>query len=666
MDDKLIEACKVTSSFQRKKALEQLVKYLDDTYFVASAAAETRTIENDKKIIHLAINTLDDQIERCRTISLNILIKHYQSLFKDGNDISLLAEKLEYRMINEETEELRMEIMKLVNAIIVGSGTGCTTETPNTSSELLLKYCEKFMTMIKIGLGDRNYEQVDLCSLAVPTRASLFSMVVIPLLIRNLGDRHQKVRSSSIYALTALIECGASKCVETIISPNTNNHNSSNLLPVLSNDHAPNVRLALANSLAVWSIHSPKTNTPVIVYTLLSLMSSDIPLVIGAAKKALDTISNNYYQLKEMQTGNTRIDKIAWTIDTHYKMPTTTAAAGNWRWWQQDTMAIESAATRDFLSRLSKKVFQHLYKTYHDNELDPVHRETKIGVIYLLVAYLGFNATAYVDAILEMLMAAENDMMPLIRSKVLEVSQLVGYYCLPDGWIKKQSTTIKKYLQSGDNDNVSTKGLLLSSFNILNQLFRGLYFKIQQLQDQLHISLDTNKDNQFNILNEQQTTAIVSTYCQVVYNQAWYLFPILQQSLISLVNVSKGLFAIETTNIGGKQGDLIYLLIILQQHADGQAILNSVCTALSTTWTDYLNKYGGSVILNILGKDQRILDQYPTYLSVIEYIIQRVALDTLKTTWSDNGGQDQIRQKLLQQQSNPNSKLATLLNLINQ
>ncbi|GAM27520.1 hypothetical protein SAMD00019534_106960 [Acytostelium subglobosum LB1] len=118
---------------------------------------------------------------------------------------------------------------------------------------------------------------------------------------------------------------------------------------------------------------------------------------------------------------------------------------------------------RAYLQKHISKTMRHFYANLHQNELDPQSREMKIGVLYLMMMYLGVEAmTPFIDAITEVMIVRVNDMVPTIQTMVAEICRIVGHVAKGSVLLPRLSERIKEELNTP-----SHKDTLLCQLQVL-------------------------------------------------------------------------------------------------------------------------------------------------------------------------------------------------------
>eukprot|EP01133_Synstelium_polycarpum_P015333 gene15333-18172_t len=394
---------------------------------------------------------LSDQVERCRVLSLSILTDH-TSLSTYPLCLPLLIQALEQRLPVEEVEELRLSIISLVSSII-----------DSTPADTTAQYTEKYINLFKLALKDKNHQQVEQSSKAIiqlsqkmPTRMAYYAGGITASLVASLADRHQRIRSISLEALSALVLAGATRIIETL---------QGGPMSLLAVDHSPKVRMTLCESIGEWYTHVPTMlnsgASPITLITLLSIATTDIPDVRLSAKNAISKAATAYYSAKSTSSTSD-------TPDTQVVVPTTATSQlpANCKWWDQ-SLELD-ASSRRYVVKHAKRLLQHHYATYHDNELDPVSRETKVAMLYCMVMYLGDKSSAFIEGIIEMLVVSESDMVPTIRDKIAEIASLVGHFVAIDLTLTNLTESIKREVSAP-----SGPGIIQSLLNITQCAING-------------------------------------------------------------------------------------------------------------------------------------------------------------------------------------------------
>ncbi|GAM27519.1 hypothetical protein SAMD00019534_106950 [Acytostelium subglobosum LB1] len=283
-----------SSTFQRKKAAERLLSTITTKVNGSGGNVELEKLWTECLSSPL-IALVSDQTERCRVIALSILkllVEHIHNVVQ--TQLAQLLQSCEIQLGKEEVEEVRVDIVALIDIVV----TSC-------SDVIVSQHCERLVAILRLALTDKNHHQIEqTCNVIthlaqkIPTRMILFTGSLNASLIRHLPDRHQRIRSASLLALTEFVSCGAVKVVDNIAEQ----------LYLLAIDHSPSVRITLSKCIARWLTSdvrlSIREHKPLLNMCLLSLLASNVPDVIVSAQESLLIISSTYFASKMGDTHN--------------------------------------------------------------------------------------------------------------------------------------------------------------------------------------------------------------------------------------------------------------------------------------------------------------------------------------------------------------------------
>ncbi|EFA81065.1 hypothetical protein PPL_05901 [Heterostelium album PN500] len=367
------------STFQRKKAIERLQKSIVDN---ADLYTNDRShqIELIECLSSCLLTLLQDGLERSRMFSISMMT-HLAVSTEPGLFVTTMFDRrlllqLDNQLAKEEVEEVRINIIELIDTLITKNNNNNNNNNNSIDQQLLSAYCEQFVVIFKRALTDRNHQQIELTTATIihltekiPTRMLLYTGQLVPSLINNLADRHQKIRSLSLQALTVFVsKCGAIKMIDAI----------EQHLTALAIDHSPAVRNTLATSLQHWMCSDVRSSfrqhNALLLNCLLSLCASDIPNVLESSHQSLSNIAQ--ICLKEEVESDEQQDKeTTATIDIDSIIKSL-----NLTWYQSNTMAIDERSKK-YLRQNAKKIMRYYYSNFHNNELDPNSREIKVGIL---------------------------------------------------------------------------------------------------------------------------------------------------------------------------------------------------------------------------------------------------------------------------------------------
>ncbi len=121
--NKFSQGLKDGSKFQRKDALEKITKQLRTSYTTSDPTVLKFTSDATKQIFKLALNVLNDTIEKCRELTCELILLVLDSDKDWDNDmtsslIMTIFQRLGGSTVKETSEEIRFQMYKIVQRLL--------------------------------------------------------------------------------------------------------------------------------------------------------------------------------------------------------------------------------------------------------------------------------------------------------------------------------------------------------------------------------------------------------------------------------------------------------------------------------------------------------------------------------------------------------------------
>jgi len=229
------------------------------------------------------LRTVEDQVEKCRELSLEIITKFVENLGdKMKEEVNFIIPVLLSRINNipypEESEELRLQIVQILRTLV--------KKFPN---ELLPFLSDSFVAFSKAALDafpDVKKETaavlIELCQ-QYPNKVEAYCKPIILPLLKNLSHQHSRVRRAHMETIQQLLLC-APRFIEDFLPK----------LKDLQEDRSQDVRKLYFNSLKVLLLHIDytwvKTYESSLLLHLMSGLSDDSEDIEKDTITALDEV----------------------------------------------------------------------------------------------------------------------------------------------------------------------------------------------------------------------------------------------------------------------------------------------------------------------------------------------------------------------------------------
>ncbi|KAF2068681.1 hypothetical protein CYY_009994 [Polysphondylium violaceum] len=454
--DDLKALLSTTSLFSKKKAVEKF-----NNSFINNVS---KFDNNDIFMNHLfePLNNLTlDSLEKCRTISLELLLLSSNNLKSFPTCINRLLFTLETISKTEQVEELQILNIKLLDKIIeIGS-----VESISTITDRIVNIFKNTLSKNIPELKESTLKSISKLSEKVPNRIKYYSSELISKLIECLGDRHQRVRSESLYALSSLVNSGSIKIIDTL----------EDHLVLLANDQSSLVKITCCKCIQSWitNIGQPiRQYYHFLLFNLISLSTSDILPIKQEAINALNSLNKSSSGDSEIDISDIDMDQRKELINDFRNIKSLVNSNNSHLKYIKNTFG-----NVDIDDQIGLIIFQHsqaimkyYYRTIHDHQLNSVVREYKLSFLIALICYLGkSNAIRYIDAIMQILIVYQIDTsVDSITTKYKELVILLGHLIPLSIMLPRVTELVKQQLQD-QNDLSIIKSLLL----ILNLYFIG-------------------------------------------------------------------------------------------------------------------------------------------------------------------------------------------------
>jgi dynein assembly factor 5 len=250
--NKFTQSLKDTNKITRKNGLECLKKQINESFKPTSSTVLKFSDDSLKLILKLNLNILNDQAEKCREISVDIvkiLLENFKNWDEESTSSVIMSifQRLDGKEVKETSEEIRLQLYSLLHQLI------------EIKSIEQLHTFEIHLTEL-IGLMQNavndNYPDVKKvgcqCSKLLANRLSkanfhMQSEILVKALLANIVHQHSRVRKDIIECLCDVVTYGNNKSVSDAVS-----HLAQRLF-----DQASLVRLAVVKLVATWLLDLP-------------------------------------------------------------------------------------------------------------------------------------------------------------------------------------------------------------------------------------------------------------------------------------------------------------------------------------------------------------------------------------------------------------------------
>ncbi|KAM9962639.1 hypothetical protein ACTFIR_005555 [Dictyostelium discoideum] len=624
------------SPFAKKKTLDRLNQALESCKDNSTKLDSLNEIlfsnenENGTTLYDsVLLNLLSDSLEKSRTTSLTYLLE----IKLTENLINKLIYQLEILINNEQVEELRYLICKLILKIIeIGSVNSISMNT------------EKIIKIIKVSLSDNSPDQKEICSKLiqrlsdkVPNRIIYFSSELIAQLIGNLGNRQQRVRIESLQALSSLALSGSIKIINTL----------EPMVMILATDNSPQIRIRLLQSIEQWCTKIPTTQQyfEFLLPIIIQLSISDIKPIRNQAIITLNSISSNYYKERENEliininnNNNNNNDSDNETLKNFNISQSILIKKqienklNYFRLIDQDEVSekkegesinnnddddnnnIISLKSRQLILKYSQQIMKRFYRCFHEQELEQNIRDFKQTFLLAFIGYLGsLPSIRFIDAIIEIITVRKVDHFDQIEKKNNEIIYILGLLIDQSVFIPRIIEKFKEQLSDSSSSSIIDIPLLQIQISILKQYLIGLL---------------NNPDKQINC---DSITLIIQQFKLILFKENSFT-PIIIDFLltISKLILTKTNPIINQDNNNNNTINEFSKLLILLDINNGLTTDNQSFNQISNSFTslDYqllLEKTGDSLIDEIVNKDKNQLIKQKSHLLISNYLCSKLS-----------------------------------------
>ncbi|EAL73291.1 hypothetical protein DDB_G0267676 [Dictyostelium discoideum AX4] len=624
------------SPFAKKKTLDRLNQALESCKDNSTKLDSLNEIlfsnenENGTTLYDsVLLNLLSDSLERARTTSLTYLLE----IKLTENLINKLIYQLEVLINNEQVEELRYLICKLILKIIeIGSVNSISMNT------------EKIIKIIKVSLSDNSPDQKEICSKLiqrlsdkVPNRIIYFSSELIHQLIGNLGNRQQRVRMESLQALSSLALSGSIKIINTL----------EPMVMVLATDNSPQIRIRLLQSIEQWCTKIPTTQQyfEFLLPVIIELSISDIKPIRNQAIITLNSISSNYYKERENElinnnNNNNNNDGDNETLKNFNISQSILIKKqfenklNYFRLIDQDEVSekkegesindddnnIISLKSRQLILQYSQQIMKRFYRCFHEQELEQNIRDFKQTFLLAFIGYLGsLPSIRFIDAIIEIITIRKVDHFDQIEKKNNEIIYILGLLIDQSVFVPRIIEKFKEQLSDSSSSSIIDIPLLQIQFSILKQYFIGLL---------------NNPDKQ---INSDSITLIIQQFKLILFKENSFT-PIIIDFLLTISKLilkkTNPIINQDNNNNNNNNNNTINefskLLILLDINNGLTTTDNQSFNQISNSFTslDYqllLEKTGDSLIDEIVNKDKNQLIKQKSHLLISNYLCSKLS-----------------------------------------
>ncbi|KAM9943805.1 hypothetical protein ACTFIT_008384 [Dictyostelium discoideum] len=624
------------SPFAKKKTLDRLNQALESCKDNSTKLDSLNEIlfsnenENGTTLYDsVLLNLLSDSLERSRTTSLTYLLE----IKLTENLINKLIYQLEVLINNEQVEELRYLICKLILKIIeIGSVNSISMNT------------EKIIKIIKVSLSDNSPDQKEICSKLiqrlsdkVPNRIIYFSSELIHQLIGNLGNRQQRVRMESLQALSSLALSGSIKIINTL----------EPMVMVLATDNSPQIRIRLLQSIEQWCTKIPTTQQyfEFLLPVIIELSISDIKPIRNQAIITLNSISSNYYKERENElinnnNNNNNNDGDNETLKNFNISQSILIKKqfenklNYFRLIDQDEVSekkegesindddnnIISLKSRQLILQYSQQIMKRFYRCFHEQELEQNIRDFKQTFLLAFIGYLGsLPSIRFIDAIIEIITIRKVDHFDQIEKKNNEIIYILGLLIDQSVFVPRIIEKFKEQLSDSSSSSIIDIPLLQIQFSILKQYFIGLL---------------NNPDKQ---INSDSITLIIQQFKLILFKENSFT-PIIIDFLLTISKLilkkTNPIINQDNNNNNNNNNNTINefskLLILLDINNGLTTTDNQSFNQISNSFTslDYqllLEKTGDSLIDEIVNKDKNQLIKQKSHLLISNYLCSKLS-----------------------------------------
>ncbi|KAM9986340.1 hypothetical protein ACTFIY_010756 [Dictyostelium cf. discoideum] len=617
------------SPFAKKKTLDRLNQALESCKDNSTKLDSLNEIlfsnenENGTTLYDsVLLNLLSDSLEKSRTTSLTYLLE----IKLTENLINKLIYQLEILINNEQVEELRYLICKLILKIIeIGSVNSISMNT------------EKIIKIIKVSLSDNSPDQKEICSKLiqrlsdkVPNRIIYFSSELIAQLVGNLGNRQQRVRMESLQALSSLALSGSIKIINTL----------EPMVMILATDNSPQIRIRLLQSIEQWCTKIPTTQQyfEFLLPIIIELSISDIKPIRSQAIITLNSISSNYYKERENELINSNNNDDNETLknfnisqsllikkqfenklnyfhlidqdEVSEKKEGESINNNN----NDDNNNIISIKSRQLILKYSQQIMKRFYRCFHEQELEQNIRDFKQTFLLAFIGHLGsLPSIRFIDAIIEIITVRKVDHFDQIEKKNNEIIYILGLLIDQSVFIPRIIEKIKEQLSDSSIDIP----LLQIQISILKQYFIGLL---------------NNPDKQ---INSDSIALIIQQFKLILFKENSFT-PIIIDFLLTISKLilikTNPIINQDNNNNNNNDNTLneFSKLLILLDINNGLTTDNQSFNQISNSFTslDYqllLEKTGDSLIDEIVNKDKNQLIKQKSHLLISNYLNSKLS-----------------------------------------
>ncbi|KAK5576690.1 hypothetical protein RB653_007834 [Dictyostelium firmibasis] len=606
------------SPFAKKKTLDRLNQTLEsckDNQTKLDSLSEI-LLSNDNEsgtLYDILLNLLSDNLEKSRTTSLNYLLE----IKLTENLINKLIYQLEISVNNEQVEELRYLICKLILKIIdIGSVNSISMNT------------DKIVKIIKVSLSDNSPDQKEICSKLiqrlsdkVPNRVIYYSSELISQLINNLGNRQQRVRMESLQALSSLALSGSIKIINTL----------EPLVMILATDNSPQIRIRLLQSIEQWCTKIPTTQQyfEFLLPIVIELSISDIKPIRTQAITSLNSISSHYYKERENELiiTNTTDDNNNETLknfitsqsllikqqiekklnyfrliddndqDNNNNNESKEKTEG--KIVEEDSSNIISVKSKQLILQYSQQIMKRFYRCFHEQELEQNIRDFKQTFLLAFIGYLGsLPSIRFIDAIIEIITVRKADHYDQIEKKTNEIIYILGLLIDQSVFIPRIVDKIKDQLS--DSTSIDYP-LIQIQISILKQYFIGLL---------------NNPEKQ---ISSDSITLIVQQFKSILFKDS-PLSPI----IIDFLFIISKTITKPVINSDINEFSKLLILLDINNVMDNQTINQISSSFTNLNYQSLLEKTADSLVDEIANKDKNQLTKQKSHLLILNYLSSKL------------------------------------------
>ncbi|XP_002970051.2 dynein assembly factor 5, axonemal isoform X2 [Selaginella moellendorffii] len=455
----------------RRKALERLDKLL----VIESRSPAMLQIVWDETILKLVVRNLHDPVERCREAAVNMISRVVKLLAEVEQTTFLMvpaiAERTGQLPVLEHSEEIRLSLINLLNAIIC-----------QCSVESVREFSEHITRVICVTLSDSFHEIKKascallsrLCSRA-PDVLGENADAILHALLPNILHAHSRVRSAVVSALNDVVLCGLpAGMIAQHVAPG---------VKAVAFDHSDAVRKVFFEYVALWLGYEPDETCPM---TETKNQTAYMPLLLPLLLLGIGDDS------PEISTSTLAMVYRVGEVYKHWNAHDSVQE----KTWRHDSNVLPlpfetepGYGSRLMIQRHLKQIVYDCSKDFRDWTVT-----TRLGAARLLQTTLVFaesHSSRHLDVLIPSLCSAVADDDVRVAQHVVKSSQILGFNNAPEHWldlimdsiISDRSTALQRA-----NGLVVFAGLLYGTPN--ENVHEGLVIQILQGLCHANLSFD--------------------------------------------------------------------------------------------------------------------------------------------------------------------------------